>query len=138
MLRAGLAANAWRTVHGRAKLALAPALYFRKFRLVILLIVSLLLHCTNAPPRITFYRRQVCVAGHFKLFPVILEIMKNLTLRPSVPENRARSLRSFTVYTPRPGLLYWPINGLFPLFMPFAKLSGRFSRELFENAIELR
>jgi len=66
MLRAGPAANAWRTVHGRAKLALAPALYFRKFRLVILLIVSLLFHCTNAPPRITFYRRQVCVAGHFR------------------------------------------------------------------------
>src|SRR5437667_2725665 len=47
MLRVGLAANARRTVHGRAKLALAPALYFRKFRLVILLIVSLLFHCAN-------------------------------------------------------------------------------------------
>jgi hypothetical protein len=69
MLRAGLAANARRTVHGRAKLALAPALYFRKFRLVILLIVSLLFHCTNAPRSISFTGA---------LFVVILEIMKNL------------------------------------------------------------
>ena len=36
MLRAGLAANACRTVHGRAKAALAPAPYFRKVRLVIM------------------------------------------------------------------------------------------------------
>jgi hypothetical protein len=70
MLRAGLAANAWRTVHGRAKLALAPVLYFRKFRLVILLIVSLLFHCANAS-------RSITLTG--ALFLVILEIMKNLS-----------------------------------------------------------
>jgi hypothetical protein len=36
MLRAGLAANACRTVQGRAREALAPAPYFRKDRLVIM------------------------------------------------------------------------------------------------------
>jgi hypothetical protein len=36
MLRAGLAANACRTVHGRVIAALAPAPYFRKVRLVII------------------------------------------------------------------------------------------------------
>jgi len=35
-MRAGLAANACRTVHGRDSAALAPAPYFRKFRLVII------------------------------------------------------------------------------------------------------
>src|SRR6266542_203171 len=44
-LRAGPVANACRTVHGRARAALAPAPYFRKFRLVIMFIVSLLFHC---------------------------------------------------------------------------------------------
>jgi hypothetical protein len=44
MLRAGLAANAWRTVHGRDRAALAPTPYFRKFRLVIVIIVTLLFH----------------------------------------------------------------------------------------------
>jgi hypothetical protein len=39
-LRAGLAANACRTVHGNARAALAPALYFRKDRLVIVVIAS--------------------------------------------------------------------------------------------------
>jgi hypothetical protein len=47
MLRAGLAANACRTVHGSARAALAPAPYFRKFRLVIVIIVGLLFHCAN-------------------------------------------------------------------------------------------
>jgi hypothetical protein len=35
-LRAGLDANAWRTGHGIARAALAPAPYFRKVRLVIM------------------------------------------------------------------------------------------------------
>jgi len=45
MLRAGLAAKACRTVHGSVNAALAPTPYFRKFRLVIMFIVSLLFHC---------------------------------------------------------------------------------------------
>ena len=39
-LRAGLLANACRTVQGRAKAALAPALYLRKCRLVIMVSVK--------------------------------------------------------------------------------------------------
>ena len=42
VLRAGLAANACRTVHGSVRAALAPTLYFRKCRLVIVIIVRLL------------------------------------------------------------------------------------------------
>ena len=47
-------------------------------------------------------------------------------------------LHVFTGNAPRARLLRRPINSLRPLFVPCAKLSGRFSRELFENAIELR
>ncbi len=43
MLRAGLAANACRTVQGRARAALAPTPYFRKDRLVIVITICLLL-----------------------------------------------------------------------------------------------
>jgi hypothetical protein len=42
-LRGGPAANACRTVQGRAKAALAPAPYFRKDRLVIVMTIYLLL-----------------------------------------------------------------------------------------------
>jgi hypothetical protein len=42
MLRAGGAANACRTVQGRASAALAPAPYLRKDRLVIVMIICLL------------------------------------------------------------------------------------------------
>jgi hypothetical protein len=127
MLRAGLPANACRTVHGRAKLALAPALYFRKFRLVILLIVGLLFHCTNAPRNISFTGAASCHFGNHE---------KSVS-QASVAENGTRRLRIFTVNAPRPRLLHRPINSLLPPFLPCAKLSGRFSRELFENAIEL-
>src|SRR6266487_6960342 len=42
------AANAWRTVHGSDRAALAPTPYFRKFRLVIMVFLSLLFHFTTA------------------------------------------------------------------------------------------
>src|SRR4030095_1783093 len=91
MLRAGLAANACRTVHGRAKLALAPALYFKNFRLVILIIVSLLVHCPNAPRSISF-------TG--PLFPVIMEIMK-ICLRTRVCRKIGREVYAFLRYIRR-------------------------------------
>jgi hypothetical protein len=47
-LRAGLAARAWRTVHGRARAALAPALHLRKDRLVIIMIIFLPFRCVEA------------------------------------------------------------------------------------------
>jgi hypothetical protein len=48
MLRAGRDANACRTVHGRARAALAPAPYFRKDRLVMVMIIFLLFRCVEA------------------------------------------------------------------------------------------
>jgi len=47
-------------------------------------------------------------------------------------------LRVFTGNALRARLLRRPLIAFVPLFVPCAKLSGRFSRELFENAIELR
>jgi hypothetical protein len=75
MLRAGLAANACRTVHGRAKQRCSCAV-FQKISSGHFVIVSLLFHCTNAPPRITFYRRRFVLLAISELLPVILEIMK--------------------------------------------------------------
>src|SRR5207249_11319642 len=59
MLRGGLAANPCRTVHGRVRAALAPTPHFRKFRLVIVIIVSLLFPCANALTRTTLGARNL-------------------------------------------------------------------------------
>src|SRR3954447_17629352 len=66
ILRAGLAANNWRAVHGMDRAALAPAPYFRNLRLDVMVIVNLVSH--SVPPGTRSHPDEASKSSpHFRL-----------------------------------------------------------------------